>query len=146
MSGPIDNFLDTEKREEIMVKIGEKNTLEEVEELIEEYYPGWLIFSFTDYSNDYPHLDKNWRTLCQRIGVVKQKIVLVSDIKFDAEHTIINKISEFMTKNGYCVRRMSEFVVCPVCEGVIPCEQVWRLLKEKNFPVPNLWSNKCISC
>ena len=39
-----DDFLDTEKRREILQKITEKKTAQEVEQLLEEYYPGWLVF------------------------------------------------------------------------------------------------------
>ena len=141
-----DDFLDTEKRREILQKITEKKTAQEVEQLLEEYYPGWLVFSLDKYSDDYPHLAKNWKVMCQSLRVPTQKIVLVADIKFDEEHSIINAVSEFMTKNGYCVRRAGEFIACPTCEAAIPCEQIWFLLKDKRFPVPNSWQNKCSGC
>lgn len=130
----------------IQETLKEAKTPEEVEKIIEQSYPGWLILSLNGYSKDYPHLENNWKTICSKLNVQPQKIVLVRDIIFDKENSQLNNICEFITKHGYVVRRYTEFLACSVCEKAIPCKEIWHLLKEKNFPVPNNWSDKCSSC
>jgi hypothetical protein len=127
-------------------KLKEAKTPEQMEKVIETYYPNWLVLSLEGYSNDYPHFQKNWETLCQKINTTPKKIVLVNNIEFKNDPTELNKICEFMTMHGYVVRRTNEFIACSVCEKAIPCIEIWTLLKEKRFPVPRTWSNKCSTC
>jgi hypothetical protein len=131
---------------EILSKLTSAKTVEEVETVIETYYPNWLVLSLNGYSNDYPHLQRNWEVLCQKMNTTPQKIILVDDIVFGEIPTTLNKICEFMTLHGYVVRRASEFIACSVCEKAIPCIEIWRLLVERRFPVPPRWSNICIQC
>lgn len=142
----MDPYTNPPNSKEILNKLSTVKNSQEAEELINQYFPGWLVFSANAYSRDYTHLQKNWKHICEMIKTQPQKIVFVADIKFDDEHSTINAISEFMVKNGYCIRRVGEFIVCPVCEKAIPCIQVWHLLKEKGLPVPAKWSNKCSCC
>jgi hypothetical protein len=128
---------------EIIDKLNASTTVEEVERVIETYYPNWLVISLDAYSNDYPHLQKNWHLLCEKMNVQPQKIVLVNSIDFGDTPTTQNKICDFMTKHGYVVRRTSEFIACAVCEKAIPCLGIWNMLKHKKFPVPQTWSNTC---
>ena len=130
----------------IIDKLTEAKTVEEVEKVIETYYPNWLVLSLDEYSTDYPHFQKNWVTLCDKMKTTPKKIILVSDIEFGDTPTVLNKICEFMTLHGYVVRRTSEFIACSVCEKAIPCIEIWSLLKEKGFPVPGTWENKCSNC
>lgn len=117
-----------------------------IEQTIEIYFPGWFILSLEKYSSDYPHLQKNWEYLCGEMKTTPKKIVLVNEIVLGQEPTTINKICEFMTKNGYVVRRSGEFIACSVCEKAIPCIEIWGILKEKGFPVPKTWGNTCSTC
>ncbi len=140
------SFCDTTERQAILQEIEGKQNPDDVEALINYFYPNWLILSLDKYSNDYPHLQRNWEIMCQTMRVVPRKIILVDDIKFDNDHKIINQVAEYMTKNGYVVRRLGEFIVCPTCNGAIPTRSIWSLLKEKKFPVPDIWGNKCQRC
>lgn len=135
-------FADTQERSEILSKLDSKN----FEELINQYYSGWLVASVLEYSSDYPHLQSNWKRICEMNKVNTKKIVFVSDIIFDDNHKIINEIAERMTKEGYCIRRASEFIICSKCEKAIPCKPIWFLLKEKGFKVPKEWKNTCEKC
>lgn len=131
---------------EILSQLTTVQTVEDAERIIERYYPNWLLLSLEGYSKDYPHLQKNWETLCAKLNTKPRKIVLVNEIIFGETPNTLNKICEFMTKNGYVVRRSNEFIACSECEKAIPCIEIWSLLKEKGFPVPRTWSNKCSSC
>lgn len=131
---------------EILSQIESAQTAADAERIIERHYPNWLVISVDKYSEDYPHLQRNWETLCQQFKTKPKKIVLVNEIVFEETPTTLNKICDFMTKNGYVVRRSNEFIACSVCEKAIPCIEIWNILKEKNFPVPRNWSDKCQSC
>jgi hypothetical protein len=140
------DFKDPVNKEEILEKLQTIKTREETHQFIDNHFPGWLVISLTEYSKDYNYLQKNWEKICEMSKCKTQEIVLVSDIKFDKEHIAINVIAEFMTRNGYCVRRSEEFLSCVTCEKAIPCQNLWKLMKDKNMPVPKKWSEKCSSC
>jgi hypothetical protein len=125
-----------------------KNTIssDEAQTIINEALPGWLVVSFDSYSPDYPHLQSNWRIICNHAKTTPKKIVLVSDFEFKDTPTLKNKLCEYMTANGYCVRRLEEFVPCKVCNKAIPCEEIWRQFLDRKLDVPKTWSDKCKNC
>ena len=131
---------------EVLDKLKNCSDVKEAEEIIEKTFPGWLFMSLDCYSKDYPHLQKNWEVLCSKMNTTPKKIILVKEINFEEKDNAIINVCEFLTKNGYVVRRMEEFIACPVCERAMPCKPIWHLLKEKKFPVPDEWNNKCSSC
>lgn len=140
------DFKDRENDGKVIELINNSKDVNDAQNIIMEYYPGWLVDSFSCYSSDYPHLQENWEKICGMLGSTPVKIVIVSEIKFDSDHKTINSICNFMTKNGYCVRREGEFIPCDICHKAIPCEEIWNLLKSKKFPVPEVWSTKCTKC
>lgn len=142
----MDWYVDTVHTEKILREFAEAKNPQEAQRLIEQHFPGWLVSSLDKYGSDYSYLQRNWEVICQRINTTPKKIVLVADIKFDDEHKGVNAVAEFMTRNGYCVRRISEFQACPNCHGAIPVIEVWHLMQEKGLPVPRVWSNRCRDC
>jgi hypothetical protein len=137
---------DPPNKNEILQQLRTLSSPEDTVDFVNKHFPGWLILSLTSYSKDYPQFQSNWEKICQMANTTPQKIVLVSDIKFDEEHVATSVIAEFMTRNGYCVRRAAEFIACSECEGAIPCQPLWTLLKDKGMPVPPVWSNRCNDC
>ena len=137
---------DTPERFELLEKLKEEKNCEQLEKIIGDYYDNWILFFVKKYSQDYPHLEKNWYTLCDIEKTTPKKIILVSDIIFDKDHSVLVKLCEILTKYGYVVRRASEFIICPKCESCLPSKDVWHLLKEKKFPVPGRWTNHCSNC
>ena len=117
-----------------------------IHELILKTFPTWLVHVTSTYSEDYPHLDKNWRFICEKTGVSKQQIVIVDDIVKDDDHLLINIFCERMAREGYIVRRKREFIGCQVCGAAIPSESVFNHMKDNSLPTPDVWSNKCLSC
>lgn len=113
-------------------------------DMVNNYFPNWVLNSLDSYSNDYPHLQSNWEKICNMLKTTPKKILLVSNINF--EKSILNIVSEVLTKNGYCIRRIDEFIACVNCEKAIPCKEIWELLKEKGFNVPNVWKIHCKNC
>lgn len=118
----------------------------EIHKLITRTFPTWLIHSTPKYSEDYPHLDKNWTFVCDKNGASKQQIVIVDYIIKDDDHLLINIFCERMTREGYIVRRKEEFVSCDKCSAAIPSEKVYRHMKDNSLPVPDEWSPRCLSC
>ena len=123
--------------------IGDHN---KIHELISRTFPTWLIHSTSKYSEDYPHLDKNWTFICERNGASKRQIVIVDHIIKDDDHLLINIFCERMTREGYIVRRKEEFIGCDICGAAIPSERVYRHMKDNSLPVPDVWCQKCSSC
>lgn len=120
--------------------------VQKVTEIIDEVLPNWLIASMVTYSRDYPHLQKNWETICTGLGHRPQRIVLVSEILFDDDHKLQLEICEYLTKKGYCIRRIGELIPCTTCNSALVSEEIWRFMRNKNLQVPSEWSNKCKGC
>lgn len=142
----MNSFTDPPNPIDTIKKITELKTPAEIQDYIEKIFPGWIICSLDKYCIDYPHLQNNWVEICRSSGVQPTKIILVADIKFDDEHKVTRAFCEFLTKNGYVVRRSGEFIPCSKCLSAIPCQDIWHLLKENNLPVPNEWQSTCSKC
>ena len=142
----MNSYSDPENGNEILEQFHNSDTEQEAENIINKYFPNWIVCSLPRYSKDYSYLDRNWQNLCTKLETTKKKIVLVQNIFFDSQHSVINKIAETLTKRGYVVRRVDEFSYCPVCVSAIPAIEVWHLMKEKNLPVPESWAAKCKDC
>jgi len=142
----MDKFINPENGEEIIKELSESSDSKETEEIINTYFPGWLLYSMEEYSKDYPHLQVNWKYMAGQAKQTPQKIIIVADIKFDADHSVIMTVCEYMTRHGYCVRRLGEFFPCRGCNRAIPCVEIWKNLKDRKLPVPEVWSEKCTGC
>lgn len=142
---------DNENRKEILNLISElkcdnfTDYKNEIEKLIDYFYPRWLEYSTDSYSEDYSFLQNNWKKICELNNTTPKKIIFVSNIEFKPEFSILNKLCDFLTKNGYCIRRSTEFVLCDKCNKAIPCIELWSLIKNKSG-VPSVWSNMCLNC
>jgi hypothetical protein len=130
----------------ILQDIISSENVQQAENIIRTHYPDWLICSMEEYCDDYPHLTQNWDKLCSLLKVEKRKIVIVKEINFNESPDIYNKLCEFMTKNGYVVRREGEFIGCEICGKAIPSMPVWSVIKQAGLPVPEKWSEKCSRC
>lgn len=137
------NYEDTIYRKEILVELLNN---EDTFGIIEKYYPNWIEKVLNHYSKDYYILFSNWKNISNLLHTSPKKIILVNFISFEPEYSVLNKVCDFLTKNGYCVRRFDEFISCPVCNSVIPCKLVYDTMKSKNIGVPETWKEKCINC
>lgn len=142
---------DNENRQEILIRISELKCdneaeyKEEIQKLIEKFYPGWLEHSTNSYSNDYLFLQNNWKKICELNKTTPKKLIFVSSIEFKPEFSILNKLCDFLTRNGYCIRRSNEFVLCEKCNKAIPSIELWELIKNKPG-IPSVWSESCSTC
>ena len=122
----------------------------ELHEKIEEFLPNWIIGSILDYSEDYPHLKKNWETICKGLNIEPQKILLVTKIPLDVEEINAKEIAlicEILVRKGYVVRRNCELLQCRICrKAILPKTMFQELPRDKIPNLPEIWSDKCQSC
>ena len=132
--------------DEIMEKLKSAHTIGAVKNLVEDVFPGWFITVLRGFSEDYPHLTKNWNTVCKSMNVGMAQVMIVDDYFEDEAHTLVRHFAECFTRAGFAVRRKAEFIPCEKCMSAIPSEGMYSLMKEKKFNVPETWSNKCLNC
>ena len=89
-----DPFIDPKDTPQIIEKIKSLPTLGDIKPLLDETFPGWIVGSMERYSMDYPHLQKNWETMCNSAGTKPAGIVLVKEIYFDDKHSLLQFFGE----------------------------------------------------
>jgi hypothetical protein len=142
----MDKYLDPPNAAEIIEKIKTLPTIGDIKLLADELFPGWWCSTIQEYSNDYPDLEKNWKSVCVSIGVKRALIVLVDFLEYTDNHTLVKMFVESFTRAGFNVRKNSDYITCSNCNGAIPCELIWAIFKEKNCNVPLKWSQTCKTC
>ena len=142
----MDKYIDPPNAAEIVEKIKSLPTIGDIKILADELFPGWWCSTIQEYSNDYPHLDKNWKSVCNSIGVKRALIVLVDFLEFTEKHTLLKMFTESFTRAGFNVRKNSDYVICSNCKCAIPIEIIWNIFKEKNYKVPLKWYKTCTYC
>jgi hypothetical protein len=139
-------YSDPDNTPELLTRLSLLPTIKDVKQFIEEIFPNWIITAIDSYSEDYSHLEKNWKVMANMSGVNPAQILIVEDIVFDNCHTLIRNFAELLTRAGFMVRRKNEFFPCPVCNKAIPSENLYNKMKEKKFPIPDIWKSKCSNC
>jgi hypothetical protein len=144
----VDNFKDPENVEDIKETLKTLPTMKDILDLINKVFPNWIVTFFDKYSNDYPHLDKNWELITKELNIPKSQILIVENIynKDDEEHLLINLFCDIFTRSGFIVRRKNEIFPCEVCNAAIPNNESYNKMKESNIQVPETWTQKCTTC
>lgn len=144
------NYKDPKNLPEIMERLKTLPTLKEVKELIDEIYPTWLITLLPQYSSDYESLQTNWINVANMANVPTTQIVIVDDMIFDDNHTLIRTFAEILTRSGFSVRRKEEFIPCQVCRNAIPTQEMYevysKIQEQHSITLPDTWSPKCRGC
>jgi hypothetical protein len=128
----------------IISELQETSNEKEIFAVLEKYYPDWVVNCLAQYSDDYPVLTKNWQHICKLVSHEPSKILLVSQLAFKDKRQI--EVCDYLTKQGYCVRRFEEFTSCIKCKSAIPCEEVYNSMKNKGVQVPEVWIESCQKC
>ena len=133
--------------DEVIENLKKCQTENEAKTYIEMILPGWLVNSFREYCEDYGWLTRNWNFLCEQRNTTPKLIVLVTDIDFSMNDRdiLIRRVCDYLTLNGYIVRRQNEFVACTVCGKAIPDSEIYAAMRDKGAPVPAEWSDRCSS-
>jgi len=140
-------YKDPENIDTLLEKMKEVESIEDISDLVTNIFPTWIIGLLDDFSDDYPHIQKGWINMCKKIGLKRNKIIIVDDMVFDKEHTFIIAIAECFTRAGFMVRRKSEYIPCKVCKKAVPSYQSWEVMKENYIPcIPTIWKDTCSTC
>lgn len=142
----LDRFADPENLKEVLMELKKVSSEKEEKEFTLKYLPGWLVRSYDKYCEDYPRLDENWTSICEKVKQTKKSIVAVTSIPVDEDHLLIHLLCERFTRLGYTVRRDSELIPCSVCDAAIPSRDTWKHMKRMSLDVPNKWSDQCSTC
>jgi hypothetical protein len=149
----------------VFSKIKNCQNLGEIYNLINSYYPNWIVDMFDEYSTDYPHLSSNWSHMCSTVNTTKKSILLVSHISFvenmvenmienvNESIEILKMISELLTKMGFVIRIKGDFIHCKKCNKAIPKKEIYDIIiktkndkKISNIYIPNEWNDICTNC
>ena len=132
--------------DQILQELRNIETLGGVKDLVDRIYPEWFVTVMPSFCTDYPHLQKNWKNVCNKIGIPQAQVMIVEDTEDGDEYTLIKHFAECFTRAGFAVRRKMEYIPCEKCACAIPTEQMYHYLKEKNFVVPETWDKLCQKC
>ena len=99
-------FIDTPERLDLMDTLknipDSKNALEQLKNITDQYYPGLFVYYLDKYCADYPHLQRNWEAICSHLKTTPKKLILVADIKFEKEYSIVKAWFRCQTNSGIC--------------------------------------------
>ena len=141
------SFEDPENVEEIINKVKECETHDEVVKLINETFPGWILGWSKKYSVDYQHFQNNWEFVCKKSGCKPLNVIIVDAIVFnDPKYTLVKLFSELLTVFGHSVRRKEEFIECKICGEALPTQEVFNHLVERMMTKLDCWMIKCRNC
>jgi hypothetical protein len=142
-----DKYIDPPNVEEIIEKIKNLPTLGDIKPLLDEIFPNWMVGTIDEYSDDYPSLKKNWKTICKTLKVPRTQILLIdNDLNIDENHKLVCLFSEILTKSGFCVRSKNHLFPCKKCGKALAQPMLYDLLKEKGIQTPSVWSPICENC
>tara|TARA_Y100000389_G_C17193190_1_gene379900 strand:+ start:138 stop:605 length:468 start_codon:yes stop_codon:yes gene_type:complete len=141
-----DKYTNPSNTDEIMEELTNCKTLGEVKALTERVFPEWFVTTMPRFCEDYPHFQKNWETVCQKIGVKPAQVMIVEEVEQGDQYSLIQHFAECFTRAGFVVRKKMEFIPCETCNAAVPSQIVYSQLKDKGITIPQEWSETCSSC
>jgi hypothetical protein len=140
-------YQDPENADEIVEKLKECENHDQVVNLINETFPGWILGWPKRYGVDFPSFQNNWEYVCKKSGTRTLSVIIVDTIVFnDTKYKLLKMFCEILTLFGHSVRRKGEFIGCKMCGDAIPSESVFlELVERKNTTLP-CWMIKCREC
>ena len=140
-------YSDPPNMQDILEELKSLPTLGEVNTLINRVFPEWQVASLDGYCGFYPHLTNNWDIMCKRIGVKPTQILIVRELAFDDDHILLRTFVECLTRAGFSVKRMLDYVPCGKCDRIaVPTPQIYSVMKEKGVSVPDRNIPICKAC
>ena len=141
------DYSDPPNFDDIVVKIKECPTLNEIMKLMNEVLPNWHVGCISEFSPDYKILETNWKRQCILQDKTPTQIMVISQMKTDNNHKLIRSFAEVFAASGFLVRTKSEIMKCPECEKAIPTLPFYEnLVKMSPRYYPSKWSDTCIAC
>lgn len=139
-------YLDPDNVIEIKECITNAENLGKIKEIVDEIFPGWIVGTIKEYSEDYPELEKHWMNICFEKRVSQKEIMIVDFISFEDTYSLIKIFCEILTLSGFCVRTQNELFQCKICKKAIPQEHIYNLMKKNGSNVPDVWRVMCKKC
>lgn len=140
-------YTDPKDINSLLEKVKGAETMQDIMNLVTNTFPTLILGSIDDFSDDYPHIQRGWINMCKKIGIKRNKIIIIDDIVFDKDHTFIIAIAECFTRAGFMVRRKSEYIPCKVCKKAVPSHSSWEVMRDNSIPgIPTTWRSTCSTC
>jgi len=139
-------FEDPTNMQELMRNLNSISDIQELILFINNIFPEWICQILHGYSQDYPHLQKNWLAITALSKTKPKKILIVEQIVYDKEHKILCMVVELLALSGYIIMTKDEFIACGSCYKAIPTEKIFNILKNNNLIQLDTWSDKCSTC
>lgn len=141
------SYKDPENLDFILKDMNTIKDLDGILNMISIIYPKWIVYMLNDYSEDYPHLIKNWDTIVKTSNLTRGKIIVVRFMSDKDDHKLIRIFADLFTTSGSVLRTVNDLSPCPKCSLAIPSEYVYNKMKEHKIPtLPEKWSNYCSKC
>lgn len=140
-------YKDPPNTNEVIENIKNAEKHDEVVDIINTTFPGWILGWPKKYSTDYPHFQTNWEYVCKKAECNTLSVIIVDHIVFNnPNYKLIQLFCELLTVFGHSVRRKEEFIGCKICGNAIPTQTVYNQLVERKISVPICWMVKCTCC
>ena len=141
------SYNDPENLDFILKDMNTIKDLDGILNMINIIYPDWIVYMLNNYSEDYPHLIKNWDTIVKTSNLTKGKIIVVRFMSDKEDHKLIRIFADLFTTSGSVLRTVNDLSPCPKCSLAIPSEYVYNKMKEHKIPtLPEKWSIQCTKC
>lgn len=140
-----DKYVDPHNWLEYTDRIREAKTLGDVKNIIDNIFPGLIIHTLPNFSQDYEILRRNWYQLCKTLNAEPKCIMIFADWNPDESHKLVAHIAECFTKAGFLVRTCTEIQRCDTCRLAIPTHEYHTLMTGKGIKLPE-WSANCTDC
>jgi hypothetical protein len=123
-------------------------TIKDVKELVDEVFPGWIITFLPGFSDDYPHLNRNWLSLCTMHKTHPRQIMIVDNYpNIEGDYTLVGHFCECFSRAGFMVRKMSEYIPCSVCNRALPTKAGYKALHSNGVKeIPGEYRTHCSTC
>lgn len=143
------NYKDPPDHVSILTRLNQDvKTIKDVKELADEVFPGWIIAFLPGFSEDYPHLNSNWLSLCRIHKTRPTQVIIVDDYPhIEGDFTLICHFSECFSRVGFIVRKMSEYIPCSVCNRALPTANGYKALQINGVKdIPEKYMTHCSTC
>jgi hypothetical protein len=126
---------------------------------INSHLPDWIQQRLDDYAAEYNFLALNWAYLCVQWKTEPQQILVVNflpsvcmdpDYKEYSDFRILQVVIDYLSKNGFVIRKNTDIIPCKLCKKALLSESVYNHLKSTNNvyskKLPKNWSEHCLQC
>jgi hypothetical protein len=121
------------------------------DEILEKLAKTQTLYVLIGYDPSYEFLTNNWKKICDYYQVAPQSLVLMElayvDLPNAKDSTDMINMYDELTKRGYCIRRLYEFIPCKsMCGYGIVDKNYFETVKTRWNFLPSTWNEKCSSC